>query len=103
MYKMFSVILILISTASSLQPEISSVDCTEEIATIDWINHYQDDLNTIWGYCVHHYCNTADDVIINETVSTKLRNLLDSYELRWYEMFTVLNINFAQWFMHIVQ
>ena len=66
---MFSVISILISTASSLQPEISNVDCTEEIATIDWINHYHDDLNTIWGYCVHHYCNTVDDVIINETVS----------------------------------
>ncbi|XP_065912639.1 striated muscle preferentially expressed protein kinase-like isoform X2 [Dysidea avara] len=62
------------SQPSSLQPEISSVDCTEEIATIDWINHYQDDLNTIWGYCVHHYCNTADDVIINETCVPELRS-----------------------------
>ncbi|XP_065912633.1 hemicentin-1-like isoform X3 [Dysidea avara] len=62
------------SRSSSLQPEISNVDCTEEIATIDWINHYHDDLNTIWGYCVHHYCNTVDDVIINETCVPELRN-----------------------------
>ena len=63
-----NVISILISTASSLQPEISNVDCTEEIAAVDWINHY-DDLNTIWSYCIHHYCNTVDGVVVGDTVS----------------------------------
>ena len=60
----------LTSTAlSSLQPNIINVNCTEEIATIEWINHNQDANNAIWGYCVHHHCNTVDDAVDGETVS----------------------------------
>ena len=53
----------------SLQPNIINVNCTEEIATIEWINRNQNANNAIWGYCVHHYCNTPDDVVVGETVS----------------------------------
>ena len=42
------------------------MDCTEEIATVEWINHYRDYLNTIWSYCIHHYFNTVDGVVVDE-------------------------------------
>ena len=47
------------------------MDCTGENAIVEWTNHKHDDRNTIWGYCVHHDCNTMDDVgvVIGETVS----------------------------------
>ena len=62
----------MLSTASPLQPEITDVDCTGENAIVKWTNHNHDDRNTIWGYCVHHNCNTMDDDVIGETVSLLL-------------------------------
>jgi len=59
-------ILTLTALISSLQPNISNVDCTEVTATIEltYIIH-----DTIWQYCIHHYCNTIGGDVVNKTVS----------------------------------
>ena len=52
-----------------LQPEISSVDCTERNVVVKWINHHQDAYSEIWDHCVYYNCSTSGGDVTGEMVS----------------------------------